>query len=401
MIADRIATAVERFHTLFDLYDHVVVSISGGKDSTCIMETGAIAAREAGRVLDVEFWDEEVIYPETAAYIRRLVDAERSELRIRWYCTPIKESNAWDPSKPHWYPWAPEAEALWVRPMPAEGIQDGKRGYRPLSAGQRLSLQDKLHFVGRAHLPETYCEVIGRRIQESPARRTIAAKLGWLQPAVAKARRFSAIASPIIEWHLADVWSAIRDMNWDWNRAYYRMYQAGLHPGKSRVGPWFGEEPSVDLHLKRKLAPEIWARACLRIPGVADLSRYAGSALMGRGQSRKGGVVTKEAIREAVRRLPPSRRRDTLKSIRTLIKHHLFHRMPIDSDSILRLALRGDSKANRHQLQFGLKVMVDAKAEGHWRIDNPIARQMESMEKIYNDPKRKRKRRAAKAKSSD
>ena len=58
--------AVARFHDLFDRFDKVAVSFSGGKDSTACLNVALEVARERGRLpLDVYFFDEEAIHPET------------------------------------------------------------------------------------------------------------------------------------------------------------------------------------------------------------------------------------------------------------------------------------------------------------------------------------------------
>ena len=70
---DVYTAALERFHTLFDRFDKVVVSFSGGKDSTACLNLALEVARERGALpLDVYFWDEEAIHPETIEYVQRV-----------------------------------------------------------------------------------------------------------------------------------------------------------------------------------------------------------------------------------------------------------------------------------------------------------------------------------------
>ena len=264
-LADKIKVAVERYRLLFELYDEVVVSISGGKDSTCILELGRMAAAAAGRRVQAAFWDQEIQYPETVAYLARLQSA--GAIDLTWYCVPIRSGNAWDTADPHWYPWAPEAREVWARAVPAGANTVGPVGYRPQTVEERLSLGEKIHHIAHARLPRTYCETLGRRTEESPVRKAMGKAIGWHQaPNLAK-RRYAAKAYPILEWTTREVWQFIRDYELDWNRAYLRMWQGGLSAHQSRIGQWFGEEPSIALHLMRKLAPE---PPCARVRGCTS-----------------------------------------------------------------------------------------------------------------------------------
>ena len=181
-----IARTVDRFHQLFDSYDNVWVSWSGGKDSTCILECGAIAARERGTRLVVNFYDEEVIPAGTVDFAMRM--RERDDLDFRWHCIPIVDNNAWEPDNPYWYPWEPESEPLWARPRPEFAITSVP-GYDPDQ--KRYSLEFLDHHIARALLPRTLVSCIGRRMAESPV-----AGIDWAVGWAGCSRRFMGGVSP-------------------------------------------------------------------------------------------------------------------------------------------------------------------------------------------------------------
>lgn len=41
---------------------------------------------------------------------------------MEWYCLPLRHRNACSRRHPWWWPWAPEAEDRWCRPLPAEAL---------------------------------------------------------------------------------------------------------------------------------------------------------------------------------------------------------------------------------------------------------------------------------------
>ena len=84
--------ALERIHHCYDLFDQVSVSFSGGKDSTAaLMLTLQVAIERAKLPLDVVFWDEEAIPPETCEYVARAANMEG--VSLRWYCLPVQHRN--------------------------------------------------------------------------------------------------------------------------------------------------------------------------------------------------------------------------------------------------------------------------------------------------------------------
>ena len=65
--------AYERLNNVFDQFDTVSVSFSGGKDSTICLNLTLEVARQRNRLpLDVVHWDEEAIPYQTEEYVRRV-----------------------------------------------------------------------------------------------------------------------------------------------------------------------------------------------------------------------------------------------------------------------------------------------------------------------------------------
>ena len=65
--------SLRRIRQAFDQADTVVVSFSGGKDSTVMLHLALQVARELGRLpLKVMFYDEELVDPDTLAYINQV-----------------------------------------------------------------------------------------------------------------------------------------------------------------------------------------------------------------------------------------------------------------------------------------------------------------------------------------
>ena len=68
---DVYSKAIERINYLYDSFDKVVVSFSGGKDSTAVLNCTLEVAKERNQLpLEVVFFDEEAIHPTTIDYVK-------------------------------------------------------------------------------------------------------------------------------------------------------------------------------------------------------------------------------------------------------------------------------------------------------------------------------------------
>jgi predicted phosphoadenosine phosphosulfate sulfurtransferase len=266
-----------RMREIFDLHDHVAVSFSGGKDSTCCLHLALEVAKEQNRLpVRVFTFDEEAIPPETVEYMARV--AERPDITFEWYCLPIQHRNACSEKEPFWYCWDPAKRGAWCRDLPPLAITE-LAGF--VAGG---GIPEQIPILMPANLGAV-ANVMGVRSQESISRyRTIAGKRGW--------RAFMTVnplakhvnnCYPIYDWDVEDVWLAPQIMDWDYNRAYDTMEKCGMPVSRQRCAPPFGEQPIRGLYTFKECWPELWAKMCDRVPGAATAARYANTELYGTG----------------------------------------------------------------------------------------------------------------------
>ena len=66
--------AMERFEYVFNHFDHIYFSVSGGKDSSIMLQLAANKAREMNKKLSVLFIDLEAQYTATINHIYELME---------------------------------------------------------------------------------------------------------------------------------------------------------------------------------------------------------------------------------------------------------------------------------------------------------------------------------------
>jgi predicted phosphoadenosine phosphosulfate sulfurtransferase len=363
--------ALDRLRETYARHDHVYVSFSGGKDSTCVLHAALEVATELDRLpLRAVFFDEECISMETEQYVRRV--AARPDVDLEWYCLPVQHRNACSLDEPYWWPWAPEAADRWARDLPAEAITslDGfvidppdARPTVPAAASDLLAPFDR---YGSSAV------VMGIRAQESMLRHKAVASArrdNWLIPARPGLNK----VYPVYDWTTADVWTAPALHGWDTNATYDLMEMAGVPHHAQRCAPPFGEEPRRDLWIWATCFPDLWDRMCDRVPGAQTAARYSRGVLFAQGQGGKPVKPDGETWREYVRRLldeqPEEVRQPIAKKVRDIIRRHyrktadpiLDVPHPITQVSWPMLAVfaqRGDLKHRRDLAQTSAKASI-------------------------------------------
>jgi predicted phosphoadenosine phosphosulfate sulfurtransferase len=279
--------ACERMEYIYDNFDTVIVSFSGGKDSTAVLNVALDVAHSDPRFerhlpLRVAFYDEEAVPYETEEYVRRVY--QRPDVNMSWFCIPVQHRNACSRTHPYWWPWAPESEDLWCRPMPAEATTTLK-GFRTFPAEARLTIPNANGLLAPPELGNTAL-VMGIRGQESMTRmRAVMTQskvtglnyINKFNDGTSRGNLFKAY--PVYDWTAQDVWTAPAKLGWDYNRSYDRMEMHGIGHASQRCSPPFGEEPIQKLHMFAACFPEVWDKMVERVPGAGAAARYATTEL--------------------------------------------------------------------------------------------------------------------------
>jgi predicted phosphoadenosine phosphosulfate sulfurtransferase len=272
--SDVLEAAYERIRFCYQNYDKVIVSFSGGKDSTAVLNLTIQVARELNKLpVHAIFFDEEAIHPPTIEYVERV--RNNPDVVLDWYCLPVKHRNACSNEQPYWYCWNPSEKHLWVRDLPAGAITE----HENFSWG--LAFQDFAPFMyGPEH--GKVCWLTGIRTQESLRRyRVIASKRNDAFVNTYAEYKNCYKAYPIYDWSSTDVWKLVELFDLDYNHTYdyfnkTSMYEDFLH---QRVCPPYGEEPLRGLWVYAECFPELWHKMLYRVPGVSTAWRYANTEL--------------------------------------------------------------------------------------------------------------------------
>lgn len=256
--------ARRRIRWLFQHFDEVVVSISGGKDSTVIFWLTLDVAREVGRLpLSVLFLDQELEWESTIDVIRPIM--YREDVQPYWLQMPFLLSNATSSSETWLRCWDPAAEDRWMRPKEpiAITINDlGQSRFRTMfDAFARSRWREK-----------TMCYLTGMRAEESPNRWTALTHAAcfkgetWGRRHAKNAEHYT--MHPLYDWTWSDVWKAIADHNWPYNSLYDQMYQRGVSLRYMRVSALCHEISIQNSYNLQVFEPKTYERVVRRLAGM-------------------------------------------------------------------------------------------------------------------------------------
>jgi predicted phosphoadenosine phosphosulfate sulfurtransferase len=255
--------ALDRIRWLFDEFQEVIVSFSGGKDSTVIFELARIVARERGRLpLKVMFLDQEAEWEATVDTVRRVMTDP--EVEPRWYQFPFRLFNATSAEDSWLDCWGAESESKWMRKREPYAITENRFG------------TDRFHelfpAIARTEWPDTrVCYLAGVRTEESPSRfigLTGHAAWKWATWGKQLTKGKHLTMYPIYDWSYLDVWKAIHSRGWHYNPIYDAMYRYGVQVRQMRVSNLHHETAVHSLFMLQELEPHTYERLTQRIGGI-------------------------------------------------------------------------------------------------------------------------------------
>lgn len=265
--------ARKRVRWVFDEFPDVVVCMSGGKDSTIVLELALEEnRRRGGKPLKVMFLDQEAEWRSTVEYVRRVMS--RPDVEPWWFQMPLRLSNATSHFK-HWLNCWHDGEE-WMREREPNAITQNVYG--------TTSFLDLFDAILAYHFPETKCcYLAGVRAEESPTRRlglTHYASYKWATwGRKIDVRRQHFNLYPIYDWSYRDVWKAIHDHGWDYNVIYDEQYRKGLPITKMRVSNLHHETAIEALYYLQEIETDTWNALCKRLPGINTAKHMTGESM--------------------------------------------------------------------------------------------------------------------------
>ncbi len=342
---------LERLKFLFEEFENIYISFSGGKDSGVLLNI-LLDFRDKyypERTVGVFHQDFEAQYSVTTEYVERTFERIKNKVEPYWVCLPMATRTAMSSYEMYWYPWDDIHPELWVRPMPRHEYVINMNNNPMSTYRYRMHQEDLAKQFGRWYRmshgdKKTVC-LLGIRTDESLSRYSgiVNKRYGYKGECyITKQFKDVWVASPMYDWSTSDVWYANYKFGYDYNKLYDLYFMAGMSPDRMRVASPFNDYAKDSLNMYRVIDPEVWTRLVGRVKGVNFGSIYGKTKAMGyRNLTLPEGHTWESYTKFLLDTLPARIRNNYLKKFNTSIE--FWHRTGggLDEEAICELESKG------------------------------------------------------------
>lgn len=317
----------DRIKYIFDNFDHVYVSFSGGKDSGVMLNLCLKYIRDNNldKKITLMHLDYEAQYEATTNYVAKIEEEFKEYLDILHVCVPFKVTTCTSMFQSFWRPWEESKKDIWVREMPDNAMTASDFGFYDENMWD-YEFQEKLStWVHETTKADRTAVLVGIRTQESLHRwRALHKKRDSYFENVKYSKRISRDVYnfyPIYDWKTEDIWVANAKFGFEYNKLYDLYYQAGVPIDSMRVASPFISEGQESLKLYKVIEPHTWGKLVSRVNGVNFTGLYGGTTAAGWKSIAKPEHFTwKQYMEFLLDTLPDPTKQNYLAKLETSIK---------------------------------------------------------------------------------
>lgn len=267
-----IDVAKERISYIFDEFENVCVSISGGKDSTVLAHLALTEAHKRGRKVGIFFLDEEVVYDSTVKQIRYLMNLYPENTIKLWYQIEFNLTNSTSFEDGQLRCWEKGKHKIWMRSKEPDSIQN-----KPWPR-EKETVRDKNKGFGFYDVIENFehsrkntAFLVGLRATESPNRwRAVSRNPGYKDVMwCTKLPNGCASMYPLYDWNFHDIWKYIYDTKVHYSKIYDYQWKKGMGLQEIRVSSLIHEKSFKALVELPEFEPKTYDKLLKRIKGIS------------------------------------------------------------------------------------------------------------------------------------
>lgn len=268
---DVLSAARRRISYLFDEFENIIVSISGGKDSTVTAHLALTEAHKRGRRIGIFFLDEEVVYASTIEQVRYLMTLYPENTIKLWLQIEFNLTNSTSFEESQLKCWEAGKHKMWMRPKERDSIQH--KSWDPATE----TVRDKNKGFGFYDVLENFQNsqkntafLVGIRATESPNRWRACARNKCYKDVRWGTKRPNGNYTfyPIYDWNFSDVWKYLYENGVRYSRIYDYQHKMGFGINDIRVSSLVHEKSFKSLVELPRFEPKTYDRLCKRMKGI-------------------------------------------------------------------------------------------------------------------------------------
>jgi predicted phosphoadenosine phosphosulfate sulfurtransferase len=268
-----------RISKVFDDFEKIYISFSGGKDSSIMTHLVMEEAIKRDKKVALLIIDLEAQYNDTIKHIEAMVNLYSEHVELHWACLPMLLRNAVSNFEPRWCCWDEDKKDIWVRQKPiyAKGVDDYPFYIPKMEFEEFMVLFGQWYSENGKYRTAAF---VGIRADESLHRyRAIASdKKGIMWKEYKWTTKISKNLFniyPIYDWKTEDIWIFHgKYPDKPHNKIYDKMNMAGVPLSQQRLCQPYGDDQRRGLWLFHILEPETWYKVVARVNGANSGALY-------------------------------------------------------------------------------------------------------------------------------
>lgn len=264
----------ERIQFIFNNFENINVSISGGKDSTVLCYMLLKEANKRDKKIGIFFLDEEVVYESTVNQIDYLMNLFPENINKLWLQIEFNLTNATSLKESQLKCWEQGKHKIWMRSKKDYSIKyrmwdKEKETVRDKNKG--FGFYDVIDNFNNFFNNTAFC--IGLRAVESPNRWKAMIKnpvninnnkIFW----ATKMKNNNVSIYPLYDWNLSDIWKFIYDNKIKYSKIYDYQFKKGYAVNEIRISSLIHEKSFKSICDLPEFEPKTYDKLCQRIQGV-------------------------------------------------------------------------------------------------------------------------------------
>jgi predicted phosphoadenosine phosphosulfate sulfurtransferase len=275
--------ARRRVSFIFDHYEQIVTSISGGKDSTVLAHLMLTEAVRRGRRVGLFLLDEEVLYQSSVDQVEHLMTMFPDNTIPLWLQIPFNLTNATSIEEGQLRCWEPGKHKVWMRTKKSWAIQHPPWDQSTITIRNKpkgFGFYDVFENFERCYIGAAF--IVGLRASESPNRWRAVSKnpvdvngelVYW---ATKKGENIAMY--PIYDWNFHDVWRYISDEGLKYSQIYDFQHKKGYPVNEMRVSSLIHERSFKSIADLPEFEPKTYNKLVKRIKGIEMAQETAKNA---------------------------------------------------------------------------------------------------------------------------
>lgn len=280
---DVVTAAKERMAFVFDEFENIIVSVSGGKDSTVLAHMALAEAHKRNRKIGIFFLDEEVVYDSTIKQVDYLMSMYPENTNRLWMQVEFNLTNATSLTEAYLVCWEAGKHKIWMRPKHQDSIKfppwdREKETIRNKDIG--LDFYAVLDNFQNSRTDTAF--LVGLRATESPNRwRAVSKNPGYKDCYwCTKMKQGNVSMYPLYDWNFHDIWKYIYDEKLRYSVIYDYMYKKGMGLQEIRVSSLIHEKSFKALVELPEFEPKTYDRLLKRVKGISIGNLYGKDRVM-------------------------------------------------------------------------------------------------------------------------